>query len=230
MKKIQLLLVSMAVVFASCKTSTTSTQSAESAKAVRYQNHDQVIEGLIEGNKRFAEGKTINYQQGMDYLKQFDGEQKPYAIVVACSDMKVPVELLFDQGVGDFIVVRTAANSPLDKTALGAVELAFNRQAIRTVIVLSHSNCDAVQAVLEASPKHREGDLAIEDMVDQLSTVLPGLKSSHGDLDKAIEINKKAQLKCLIESDNLKMAWAEGRVYLLSAHYDEATGVVEFDI
>lgn len=247
MKNFRLLLVALVALLASCAEQAPKTQAAavrlnpdgtEMTIPVRdyyrdgWENQEQAIQALIEGNKRFVDGTLVNYPQGMDYLKQFDGkEQIPHAIIISCSDMRIPVELIFDQGVGDLEVIQTAANSFMDDMDMGAVELAFNRHMSGIIIVLSHTNCDAIHELLVSNPKPQESDLAIENMVAALDKVIPGYKGTHGDLNTAIQANKKAQHTNLCtNSDALKMAWAEGRVHMISATYDEATGVVTLDL
>ena len=109
----------------------------------------EALERLREGNRRFSSGASsqhtfLDVEQGVDVAKS----QRPFAIVLACSDSRVPVELVFDGGVGDLFVIRVAGNV-VAPSQLESVELAATWFGTRLVVVLGHGSCGAVHATLE---------------------------------------------------------------------------------
>ncbi|MGJ8636139.1 MAG: carbonic anhydrase [Phycisphaerales bacterium] len=102
------------------------------------------LQKLIEGNKRFIAGKSADIHRTHKLLP----DQYPFAIVIGCSDSRVPPEIIFDQGVGDMFVIRVAGNiiTPLE---LGSVEFAALKFGPRLVIVMGHTKCGAVQSTIE---------------------------------------------------------------------------------
>lgn len=107
------------------------------------------LERLRGGNRRFAAGTPSNSASGFlaNRAKLADG-QAPFAIILACSDSRVPVEMVFDQGVGDLFVIRVAGNV-VAPSQVGSVEYAAAQLGTRLVVVLGHSNCGAVEATLK---------------------------------------------------------------------------------
>ena len=110
--------------------------------------HD-AIQRLREGNQRFAHGDTLN-PTSITKARQAElvQGQRPFAVIVACADSRVPVELLFDQGPGDLFVIRVAGNI-VAPSQLGSVEYAAAQLGTRLVLVLGHSKCGAVDATLQ---------------------------------------------------------------------------------
>src|SRR5690349_14241803 len=105
------------------------------------------IQRLLEGNARFVLGKT-NRNVAADRLAELAGGQKPFAIVLGCSDSRVPVETIFDQQPGDLFVVRVAGNYAAPDT-LASIEYAATVLGTRLLLILGHSSCGAVTAAIE---------------------------------------------------------------------------------
>ena len=108
----------------------------------------RALDELMEGNRRFRGGAAAHPRQDRRRLAETAGAQRPFAAVVTCADSRVAPELLFDQGIGDLFVVRTAGGV-LDAAGLGSVEYAVSHLGVRLVVVLGHTRCGAVQAALE---------------------------------------------------------------------------------
>jgi carbonic anhydrase len=105
------------------------------------------LERLSAGNQRFASGKSGHFNQERDRRLDLARGQHPFALVVGCADSRVPPEIVFDQGLGDLFVVRVAGEV-LDDLALASVEYAVEHLEVRTIVVLGHERCGAVQATL----------------------------------------------------------------------------------
>lgn len=103
---------------------------------------------LIDGNKRFVEGKLSTYDVGIGRRIQLSHGQYPFATVITCSDSRVPPELIFDQALGSIFVVRVAGNV-LDAITLGSVEYAVEHLNTKLVVVMGHEKCGAVKAAVD---------------------------------------------------------------------------------
>jgi len=110
---------------------------------------EEALQALMEGNQRFRNGKFKERDLGSARrIDLAENGQKPFAVVLACSDSRVPVELLFDQGMGDIFVVRVAGNV-VDPVALGSIEYGLEHLGANLLMVLGHSNCGAVKATVD---------------------------------------------------------------------------------
>lgn len=108
----------------------------------------EALQRLREGNRRFAAGDSAaNVVLDPEKRKELIKEQRPFAIILGCSDSRVPAELVFDQGFGDLFVIRVAGNI-VAPSQIGSVEFAAARFGTRLVIVLGHSQCGAITATL----------------------------------------------------------------------------------
>ena len=123
----------------------------------------EALKRLREGNKRFA-SDTMSRETVPNHARRADlvSGQEPFAIILGCSDSRVPAEIVFDQGLGDLFVIRVAGNI-VAPSQVGSVEFAATRFGTRLVVVLGHSQCGAIVATLEelqrpaAPPRGRAG-------------------------------------------------------------------------
>ena len=115
----------------------------------------EALQRLREGNRRFVEGRT---SQGAASPAELAKKQSPFAIILGCSDSRVPAEIVFDQGLGDLFVIRVAGNI-VAPSQVGSVEFAAARFGTRLVVVLGHSQCGAILATLEEL--RRPGDESV---------------------------------------------------------------------
>jgi carbonic anhydrase len=105
------------------------------------------LERLELGNRRFQSGQATHFNQDRDRRQDLARAQHPFALVVGCADSRVPPEVVFDQGLGDICVVRCAGEA-LDDLALASIEQAVLQLDVRTIVVLGHERCEALQMVL----------------------------------------------------------------------------------
>ena len=114
---------------------------------------DEALQKLMDGNKQYAEGKLTNASRSdTASRKALSNSQKPYAIILSCSDSRVPPEIIFDKGLGEIFVVRTAGNVA-DPVVLGSIEYAAEHLGSSLIMVLGHERCGAVKATVEANGK-----------------------------------------------------------------------------
>src|SRR5271165_4982643 len=104
---------------------------------------------LKEGNERFVAGKPVHPSQSVEYRASLAAAQKPTAVIFGCADSRVAAEFIFDQGLGDVFVVRTAGQA-IDSAVLGSIEFAVTVLGVPLIVVLGHDSCGAVQATLTA--------------------------------------------------------------------------------
>jgi len=184
----------------------------------------QALALLLAGNQRFIHQRMERTHQDPARRVAVATGQHPLAIVVSCSDSRVPPEQVFDVGLGDVFVVRVAGNV-LDAIELGSIEYAAAHLHIPLVVVMGHERCGAVTAALsgEAAPGH------VSAIVKRILANLDGTTPAPGDLvDQAVRINAQASARQISESDPiLKPLVAAGTLRVVSARYDLDDGVVE---
>jgi len=124
---------------------------------------ETTMQRLLNGNERFAVLKPTHPDEDLKRLQDAAREQHPFAVVVCCSDSRVSPELIFDQGIGDLFVIRTAGNI-IGGVELGSIEYAVEHLGVKLIVVMGHQNCGAVKAFIEGAdaPGH------IKDIIDSL--------------------------------------------------------------
>jgi carbonic anhydrase len=177
------------------------------------------------GNERFVDDKT-NARALAELRQSLAKGQHPKAIVLSCSDSRVPPEILFDQSLGDLFVVRAAGNIA-DAIGLGSMEYAYEHLGSTVLIVLGHSKCGAVNATLSGEKMPTSN---LQALVDQISPAVAKVKdSAKGDalLEAAVKENVHQSAKdVLAHSDVLRHAKEEGKLTVFEAEYDLDTGKV----
>lgn len=183
---------------------------------------------LIYGNKRFAENKSIKPRQTDEDLRNNELGQKPFATIIGCADSRVPNEIIFDQGVGDLFITRTAGQV-MAEASYGTIEYATEVLNTRLIVVLGHESCGAVQAAMKL-PENPPGHV-----VTLINAIKPASlyakEHSHGDnmLDSAIRKNVLEQVKLLRGLEPvLSRRFERGEVLIVGAVYNLHDGEVIF--
>lgn len=192
---------------------------------------EQAIEALKSGNTRFVTGKTIEPNRDIARVASLAKGQAPHTAIVACSDSRVPVELLFDQGFGDLFVIRTAGNTVIDEMTQGSVDYAVNHLGVKVVLVLGHTSCGAITGVVakaDAHAAHAEDDGDVPAMLNLIGDQIPEHKGKGGDLNMAIEANVDVQVAKMNGLDHISEKVEKGDLLIISAIYDVANGKVIF--
>lgn len=185
------------------------------------------LERLLEGNTRFAAGKSLHKHSSLEWRAQIAKEQKPFATILGCADSRVTPELIFDQGLGDLFVVRVAGNI-VDADVTGSLEYAALHLHTRLFVVLGHEQCGAVSAVVAAAEESKEPP----GLQKLLQRVRPALKDIDPQLPKekriaaAVEANVRWSMTQLATIPEHKKALAEGKAALVGAVYELKTGKV----
>lgn len=190
------------------------------------------LERLRAGNRRFVSGtSTINDAlSGARRAELVDG-QSPFAVILACSDSRVPVELVFCQGLGDLFVIRVAGNV-VAPSQIGSVEYAAARLGTKLVVVLGHSNCGAVDATLQELAQVQETRSPnLRSIVDRIRPAVEPLLKAKGtiSLDEAVAANVRRSVQQLRHgSAILEERIASGDIVVVGAEYSIESGEVIF--
>lgn len=197
---------------------------------------NEAITRLKEGNRRFVSGvrsiDTIAKQmQRADFVKR----QEPFAIILGCSDSRVPAEIVFDQGLGDLFVIRVAGNI-VAPSQVGSVEFAAERFGTPLVVVLGHSMCGAVMATIDEleSPSTKRSSNVLSIVNRIRPTIEPLFETElHNDPDRllasSIHANILAATNHLMHgSQMLEQLVEQGRLKIVGAEYSLETGEVAF--
>jgi carbonic anhydrase len=190
------------------------------------------LQRLRDGNRRFVAGERGDADATSQARRnELVGGQNPFAAIVACSDSRAPVELLFDQGLGDLFVVRVAGNI-VAPSQIGSVEFAAENLGSKLVVVLGHSQCGAVDAALkELRRVEKTRSPNLRAIVDQIRPALEPLVAADHEpsLDEAVAANVRHSVRRLRRgSEILEQQIAAGELMVVGAGYSIESGVVEF--
>lgn len=198
----------------------------------------QVLEMLKAGNERYI-ANLSSTKPLMIPPPTLVREQKPNAIILGCSDARVPVELIFDQGLGDLFVIRVAGNV-VAPSQIGSVEFAAEKFGTRLVVVLGHSHCGAVTACIEAlvnpDAYYSPNLQSIVDRIRPSVLNLHEITTAAGDdvdmdelIDRSIRANVSMSVSQLKHGSRiLEDMVKSGDLLIIGAEYDVATGKVDF--
>jgi carbonic anhydrase len=190
----------------------------------------EILEHLKEGNRRFVERRPTHEHTSREWRDHLVSGQKPFAVVIGCSDSRVPPELIFDQGFGDLFVIRNAGNV-IATDVLGSTEYAIAQFRIRLVIVMGHEGCGAVTAALLAR-RQRQGEpeelQAILQMIDAAFSDLAPQEDEEQRISAAVEANVRWAVKQLVQLLPDRLGGAATFVKVVGAVYELESGQVRF--
>ncbi len=217
----------------SCDQVNTNTPTPEKDKVVMTKemqgdlSPDAALAGLLEGNDRYVSGKMISRDLPAQITATTDG-QYPKAVILACIDSRVPVEYIFDQGVGDIFVARVAGNIE-DDNLLGSMEYAVVVSGSKVIMVLGHQNCGAVKSAI------KKVDVGSFNVTALLNEIEPAIQRTEGDRDA----NNKEYFKNVVKnnvyetiedirkrSPIISDLEKEGKVKIVGAYYSLEDGKV----
>ena len=188
---------------------------------------EEVLEALIAGNRRFVSGRSMHPHMTEDWLERLTHGQQPIATILACSDSRVPLELLFDMGFGDLFSIRVAGNV-VTRYGIGSMEYAQHHLQTPLFMVLGHEGCGAVTAAMLPQDQREKEPKGVRQLLD-LVTV--GRVDRHADakaqLAAAVEANVRNSSKQLRQLDPQTEGFQiqKGNM-LVSAVYELSTGRV----
>ncbi|MEI6206808.1 MAG: carbonic anhydrase [Desulfuromonadales bacterium] len=202
---------------------------------------DEALQKLMEGNRQYVENKvTHSARSDAAARTALARSQKPYAIILSCSDSRVPPEIIFDKGLGEIFVVRVAGNVP-DPIVLGSIEYAAEHLGSPLIMVLGHERCGAVKATVESKGK-TTGSSNIDEIVKNIA---PAVKNAAKECDackgdtKCADTKKEEFVECVVtanarrvaanltmQSDILTHLVHEKKLKIVAARYDLDDGIV----
>jgi carbonic anhydrase len=194
----------------------------------------EALDRLREGNARFV--SQVNGAEALVLRRhELPDSQEPFAIVLGCSDARVPAEIVFDQGLGDLFVIRVAGNI-VAPSQVGSVEFAAERFGTRLVVVLGHSGCGAILATLEELKRPGETrSRNLRSIVDRVRPAVQGLLSTElaSDHDALVREAVRANIRISVDhlrhgSEILEQLIRDDGLMVVGAKYSLASGVVEF--
>lgn len=203
----------MVMTFTMCKSQSASVPSTP----------EEALAELIAGNERYVNEECVNPRSDMERVEETAPHQAPFAAVVGCSDSRVPVELLFDQGIGDIFVIRTAGNNVNSEMVMGSVDYAIEHLGVKVLLVLGHGSCGGVTgAISEGEEEHGNiGHLLAtirEDVSDYVGKV--------DRLDDAIHHHAHVQVERIVAYPHVAEKIESGELLVKQAYYDVNTGKV----
>jgi len=233
-----LLILALAWLMAGCTAKTTAPVSSDKTdqaadKPALYQRPatvtaEQAKQLLEEGNKRFVSGSILSKDLTQSRRENLDKNgQKPFAVVLTCSDSRVPPELIFDQALGDLFVIRVAGNI-VDPVAMGSIEYGAEHLGAPVILILGHSHCGAVKASVDGG----EAPGSIGSIVSKIKPLVDKAKSggATGDaLYQKVEDENIAAVAAEVEkSPVIEHLISQKKVAIITGKYDIGSGAVTF--
>jgi carbonic anhydrase len=194
------------------------------------------LERLREGNRRFvAEVRSHEAPPSRDRRIELAAGQAPFAAILGCSDSRVPVEIVFDQGLGDLFVIRVAGNI-VAPSQVGSVEFAAEQFGTRLVVVLGHSKCGAIGATLEQLQRPKENQSHnLHSIVDMIRPSVEGLLETdlRHDMDELVHQAVRANIRASVNhlrhgSEIIEQLIRSNGLLVVGAEYSLETGIVDF--
>jgi len=193
---------------------------------------DEALKRLMDGNKRYVEYEMSACRRATEKMRaSLSHDQRPYAVILACSDSRVPPEIIFDQTLGEIFVIRVAGNVP-DPVVLGSIEYAAEHIGTPLIVVLGHARCGAVTTAVEL---HGKADGNIGAIVRKIAPAVrkasqetkgkPQEELVEGAIDHNIHLVAATIIK---QSPLIERLIKQGKMKIVKAKYDLDDGIVTF--
>ncbi len=183
---------------------------------------EAALDELIAGNRRFTSGRTSSHRRDLALLQQMMEKQEPFAAVLSCADSRVPVEVVFDQTIGQLFVTRVAGNM-VTAEIMASLEYAVAILGTHTILVMGHSRCGAVTAAIQAANHAQEVPGQISALFPHIA---PAVKQAGPDLEATVRANALLQAARVRESPLLAAMIEAGKLIVAAAYFDLRTGAV----
>ncbi|MGC2399871.1 MAG: carbonic anhydrase [Acidobacteriaceae bacterium] len=185
---------------------------------------DAALDELIAGNRRFISGRTMSHRRDLMILQQMMEKQEPFAAILSCADSRVPVEVVFDQTIGQLFVTRVAGNM-VTPEILASLEYAAAVLGTHTILVMGHSRCGAITAAIQA------GNAGGSPAPGRIGALFPYLeaavKQAAPDVDATVRANALLQAADLRRSSQLLSGLVEeGKLKIAAGYFDLGSGTV----
>jgi carbonic anhydrase len=191
----------------------------------------EALERLKAGNERFVRGQSLHGKMSQELFVTLREGQRPFAVILGCSDSRVPPELVFDQSFGDLFVIRLAGNIIAPGVA-GSIQYAYQHLGTSLLVVLGHEGCGAVKAALAARfhrAKHPERIRLLVDLIEPGLASIDPRQSSVEQLEAGVEANVRWSMHQVITAPEAKQAFRDPQsVLIVGAVYELTTGKVRW--
>src|SRR5271156_4529871 len=186
---------------------------------VKISDSDAALDELIAGNRRFTSGRTHSHRRDLAILQEMMEKQEPFAAVLSCADSRVPVEVVFDQTIGQLFVTRVAGNI-VTAEIVASLEYAAAVLGTNTILVMGHSRCGAVTAAIQRQ--------VVPGQIGQLFPhIEPAVQQAGPDVEATIRANALIQSARLRELSPLLAAMIdEGKLKVATGYFDIRSGAV----
>ncbi|MBR8830238.1 MAG: hypothetical protein N5P05_002899 [Chroococcopsis gigantea SAG 12.99] len=196
----------------------------EKSVAQNEMNPDEILEKLIEGNKRFIKKKQENPNQTVIRIQEVATGQAPFAAVLSCADSRVPVEILFDRGVGDIFVVRDAGNIAAQES-IGSLEFGTLVLGAKVLMVIGHQDCGAVISTMKQVEVPGSIGLILDNIKPAIKDYI-GQSTDLANIKKATEANILYQMNKLNQSPIIAQLQSENKLKVVGAYANLSTGQI----
>lgn len=186
------------------------------------QTPQEALQVLLDGNGRYVSQTKLNPNCTLERIAQTAPHQEPFAAVVGCSDSRVPVELLFDCGVGDVFVIRTAGNNVGNENVMGSIEYAVEHLGVKVLVVLGHESCGGVTSAISGGEHYG----AVGALLHHIESDIPEFVGKLNELDAAIQRHTHVQVEDVMSNPVVAEKVKEGKLAVVAAHYDVDNGKV----
>lgn len=180
---------------------------------------------LLDGNRRYTHNAP-HLDESPERRAEVARGQHPYAMILGCVDSRVPPELVFDSGLGELFVVRTAGHV-LDHAVLGSLEFGVEALKIPLLVVLGHDRCGAVKSTLEALEKHMHAHEDIDWLVEHIKPAFEVSQHEQNLLDATIKAHVQITVRELQQTPILREAVQQGKLKIVGAFYNLDSGKVK---
>ncbi len=189
----------------------------------------EALSALKAGNIRFFSGDSRRMSLSAEARRAQVTDQTPFAVVLGCADSRVPIEIVFDQGPGDIFSIRVAGNV-VDPATVGSVEYAVEHLNSQVVVLLGHEGCGAVNAALQPTTRLNEAENVryLLDLIEPAVSDLPRIRDRKARVREAVVANVRWQVAQLKKNPIVAEAEAEGRIRVVGAFFEIASGAVDF--
>ena len=188
----------------------------------------RALEILLEGNHRFVDGRPLHPRQSEKWRQELAKGQHPFAMIHTCADSRLPVDAIFDQGLGDLFVTRVVGNVLTD-AVLSSLEFGAGQLHVPLIVVLGHQGCDAVAAAVQAV---EGGDRVSNYLSGVVRAITPAVKRAGGRYGDPIDNAARANVELVVahlRSSRTILAplVAEDRLRIVGAYYNLSSGLVD---
>lgn len=203
-----------------------SSSSSQFAPEAPITNADEALQRLIAGNQRYSTNRATHLNQTAVRRIEIAKAQYPFATIFGCVDSRVLPEIIFDRGLGDLFVIRTAGQV-IDRAVLGSIEFGVVELSIPLIMVLGHERCGAVKATLEMLEHQMEAPGQIDFLGESIRPAVEKAKGQPGDLlENAVLANIELTVSRLKNSPILAEAIQKDQLKIVGARYDLDAGTV----